>query len=167
MGGVPWPESRVQVRQTTKHAVVQRCGLTSDRKDAPRPPAPAPPPQKSTKLHFHGRKCGNHTARPEHMMRHRPTRSFWAIERIFRGSAETSSPGSARSGPKSTKKLWRSPKPCSAERVCRCECRDAAPLSGASVRGPHFCGASAQLGSALSSSQCQAFWGTADERGRA
>jgi hypothetical protein len=39
MGGVPWPQSRVQVRQTEKEVAVQRCGLTSDRKVAPRPPA--------------------------------------------------------------------------------------------------------------------------------
>ena len=31
IGGVSWPESRVQVRQTTKQVVVQRFGLTSDR----------------------------------------------------------------------------------------------------------------------------------------
>jgi hypothetical protein len=45
MGGVPWPDSRVQVSQTSKQVVVQRCGLTSDRKPAPRPPAPAHPCQ--------------------------------------------------------------------------------------------------------------------------
>ena len=31
MGEVPWPDSRVQIRQTSKQVVVQRCGLTSDR----------------------------------------------------------------------------------------------------------------------------------------
>ena len=41
MGGVPWPDSHVQTRQTSKQVVVQCCGLTSDRKAAPRPPAPA------------------------------------------------------------------------------------------------------------------------------
>jgi hypothetical protein len=41
MGGVPWLDSHVQTRQTSKQVVVPRCGLTSDRKAAPRPPAPA------------------------------------------------------------------------------------------------------------------------------
>jgi len=35
-------ETCVQVRQTTKQAVVQRFGLTSDRKAAQRPPAQVP-----------------------------------------------------------------------------------------------------------------------------
>ncbi len=30
MGGVPWPDSHVQTRQTSMQMVVQRCGLTSD-----------------------------------------------------------------------------------------------------------------------------------------
>jgi len=42
MREVPWPDSRVQIRQTSKQVVVQRCGLTSDRKPAPRPPAHHP-----------------------------------------------------------------------------------------------------------------------------
>ena len=42
MSEVPWPDSRVQIRQTSKQVVVQRCGLTSDRKAAPRPPAHHP-----------------------------------------------------------------------------------------------------------------------------
>jgi hypothetical protein len=55
IGGVSRPDSCVQVRQTTKQVVVQRFGLTSDRKTAPRPPSPPP---KSTKLHFsHARPC--------------------------------------------------------------------------------------------------------------
>jgi hypothetical protein len=37
MSGFPWPTSRVQVRQTSKQVVVQRCGLTSDSNAAPRP----------------------------------------------------------------------------------------------------------------------------------
>jgi hypothetical protein len=45
MGGVNGPNSRVHIWQTSKHVVVQRCGLTSDRKAAPRPPAPAHPRQ--------------------------------------------------------------------------------------------------------------------------
>jgi hypothetical protein len=45
MGGFPWRDSRVQIRQTSKQVVVQRCALTSDRKPAPRPPAPAHPCQ--------------------------------------------------------------------------------------------------------------------------
>ena len=52
IGGVSWPESSVQVRQTTQQVVVQRFGLTSDRKAAPRPPVPAASTPKSTKLHF-------------------------------------------------------------------------------------------------------------------
>jgi hypothetical protein len=35
----------VQIRQTSKQVVVQRCALTSDRKPAPRPSAPAHPSQ--------------------------------------------------------------------------------------------------------------------------
>jgi len=42
MGEVPRPDSRVQIRQTSKQVVVQRCGLTSDRQTAPRPPAHHP-----------------------------------------------------------------------------------------------------------------------------
>jgi hypothetical protein len=42
MREVPWPDSRVQIRQTSKQVVVQRCGLTSDRKTAPRPPSHHP-----------------------------------------------------------------------------------------------------------------------------
>ena len=42
IGGVFWAETCVQVRQTTKQAVVQRFGLTSDRKAAQRPPAQVP-----------------------------------------------------------------------------------------------------------------------------
>ena len=38
---VPGLDSHVQTRQTSKQVVVPRCGLTSDRKAAPRPPAPA------------------------------------------------------------------------------------------------------------------------------
>ncbi len=34
---VPWPDIRVQIRQTSKEVVVQRCGLTSDLKVSPRP----------------------------------------------------------------------------------------------------------------------------------
>jgi hypothetical protein len=45
IGGVSWPESSVQVRQTTQQVVVQRFGLTSDRKAAPRPPVPAASPK--------------------------------------------------------------------------------------------------------------------------
>jgi len=47
IGGVSWPESSVQVRQTTQQVqvVVQRFGLTSDRKTAPRPPVPDPSPK--------------------------------------------------------------------------------------------------------------------------
>ena len=45
MGGVPWTDISVQIRPTSKQVVVQRCGLTSDRKSAPRPPAPAHPRQ--------------------------------------------------------------------------------------------------------------------------
>ncbi len=45
MGGVNWPNSRVHIWQTSTQVVVQRCGLTSDRKTAPRPPAPAHPRQ--------------------------------------------------------------------------------------------------------------------------
>ena len=45
MGGVNGPNSRVHICQTLKQVVVQRCGLTSDRKAAPRPPAPAHPRQ--------------------------------------------------------------------------------------------------------------------------
>ncbi len=41
MGGVNGPNSRVHIWQTLKQVVVQRCGLTSDRKAAPRPSAPA------------------------------------------------------------------------------------------------------------------------------
>ena len=32
MGGVPCPDSRVQIKQTTKQVAVQRCGFTSDLK---------------------------------------------------------------------------------------------------------------------------------------
>ena len=45
MGGVNGPNSRVHIWQTLKQVVVQRCGLTSDRKAAPRPLAPAHPRQ--------------------------------------------------------------------------------------------------------------------------
>jgi len=45
MCGVNWPNSRVHIWQTSTQVVVQRCGLTSDRKAAPRPPAPAHPRQ--------------------------------------------------------------------------------------------------------------------------
>ena len=45
MGGVPWRDSRVQISQTSKQVVVQRCALTSDRKPAPGPPAQAHPCQ--------------------------------------------------------------------------------------------------------------------------
>jgi hypothetical protein len=45
MGGVNWPNSRVHIWQTSKQVVVLRCGLTSDREAAPRPPAPAHPQQ--------------------------------------------------------------------------------------------------------------------------
>ena len=38
---VPGLDSHVQTRQTSKQVVVPRCGLTSDRKAAPRPLAPA------------------------------------------------------------------------------------------------------------------------------
>jgi hypothetical protein len=38
---VPGLDSHVQTRQTSKQVAVPRCGLTSDRKAAPRPPAPA------------------------------------------------------------------------------------------------------------------------------
>ena len=41
IGGVRWRDSHVQTRQTSKEVVVPRGGLTSDRKAAPRPPAPA------------------------------------------------------------------------------------------------------------------------------
>ena len=45
MGGIPWPDSHVQTKQTSKQVIVQRCGLNRDRKaalvHAPRPPAPA------------------------------------------------------------------------------------------------------------------------------
>jgi len=51
IGGVSWPESSVQVRQTTQQVVVQRFGLTSDRKAAQGRLHQSPPP-KSTKLHF-------------------------------------------------------------------------------------------------------------------
>ena len=30
MGGVPWPDSRLQIRQTSNQVLVQRCGLTSE-----------------------------------------------------------------------------------------------------------------------------------------
>jgi len=49
MGGVNGPNSRVHIWQTLKQVVVQRCGLTSDRKAAPRPPAPAHPRQSQYK----------------------------------------------------------------------------------------------------------------------
>jgi hypothetical protein len=45
MDGVNGPNSRVHILQTSKQVVVQRCGLTSDRKAAPRPPTPAHPRQ--------------------------------------------------------------------------------------------------------------------------
>ena len=45
MGGVNWPNSRVHIWQTSKKVFVLRCGLTSDREAAPRPPAPAHPRQ--------------------------------------------------------------------------------------------------------------------------
>jgi hypothetical protein len=45
MGGVNGPNSRAHIWQTSKEVVVQRCGLTSDRKAAPRPTAPAHPRQ--------------------------------------------------------------------------------------------------------------------------
>ncbi len=45
MGGVNGPNNRVHIWQTLKQVVVQRCGLTSDRKAAPRPPAPTHPRQ--------------------------------------------------------------------------------------------------------------------------
>jgi hypothetical protein len=35
MGGVNGPNSRVQIWQTLKQVVVQRCGLTSDRNKHP------------------------------------------------------------------------------------------------------------------------------------
>ena len=74
MGGVPWPNSRVQIRQTSKQVVVQRCGLTSDRKAAPRPPAPAHPRQSKymstlkmdaprIRLQERSRTCDAHSAR--------------------------------------------------------------------------------------------------------
>jgi hypothetical protein len=78
----------------------------------------SPPPQKSTKLHFPGRKCGNHTARPHHMMRHRPTRSFWATVCIFRGSAETSSPGKAHSQGQKARKNFGGPRSPVRQREC-------------------------------------------------
>ena len=37
---VGFQSNRVQIRQTSKLVVVQRCGLTNDRQTAPRPPAP-------------------------------------------------------------------------------------------------------------------------------
>jgi hypothetical protein len=47
----------MQVRQTRKQVVVQRFGLTSDRKTAPRRVHQSPPP-KSTMLHFsHAQPC--------------------------------------------------------------------------------------------------------------
>ena len=55
MGGVPRPESRVQVRPTTKEVVVQRFGLTSDRKIAPRPSAPVPSPKVNKAVFSRGR----------------------------------------------------------------------------------------------------------------
>ena len=51
VGRVSWPEHCVQVRQTTKQVVVQRFGLTTERKAAPRPTA-AVPSSKSTNLLF-------------------------------------------------------------------------------------------------------------------
>jgi hypothetical protein len=45
MDGVNWQNRRVYIWQTSTQVVVQRCGLTSDRKTAPRPPAPAHPRQ--------------------------------------------------------------------------------------------------------------------------
>jgi hypothetical protein len=58
MGGVNGPNSRVHIWQTLKQVVVQRCGLTSDRKAAPRPPAPAHPRQSqymwTLKMHASG-----------------------------------------------------------------------------------------------------------------
>ncbi len=30
MGRVPWPDIRVQIRETSKQVVVQRCGFTSE-----------------------------------------------------------------------------------------------------------------------------------------
>jgi hypothetical protein len=52
MGGVPCPNSRVHIWQTSKLVVVQRCGLTNDRKAAPRPSAPAHHPTKSVHVDF-------------------------------------------------------------------------------------------------------------------
>ncbi len=42
MSEVPWPDRRVQIRQTSKQVVVQSFGLTSDRKTVPRPPSHHP-----------------------------------------------------------------------------------------------------------------------------
>ncbi len=74
MGGVNGPNSRVHISQTLKQVVVQRCGFTSDRKAAPRPPAPAHPRQSqymwTLKMHepgIHlqerGRTCATQDAR--------------------------------------------------------------------------------------------------------
>ena len=41
--------------------------------------------QKSTKLDIHGRKCGNHTAKAQHMMQRRRGRKLWSTVHAFRG----------------------------------------------------------------------------------
>jgi hypothetical protein len=74
MDGVNGPNSRVHIWQTLKQVVVQRCGLTGDRKTAPRPPAPAHPRQSqymwTLKMHApgihlpeRGRTCATQDAR--------------------------------------------------------------------------------------------------------
>ena len=53
IGGVSWPESRVQVRQTTKQVVVQRFELGSPATARPlQGRLHQSPPPKSTTLHF-------------------------------------------------------------------------------------------------------------------
>ncbi len=103
---VPWPDSRVQIRQTSKQVVVQRCGLTSDRKAAPRPLSHHPSQSQymwslkmdapGIRLQERSTTCDSEHARAFALCLSRAPKSF-------RGSAETSSPGKPLLKTKNTK----------------------------------------------------------------
>jgi hypothetical protein len=82
------------------------------------------PPPKSVHVDFKNLCDQNPPEKTQQKMWRSTRRRFCSTENLFRVSAQTISPGKPLLKTERTKKLWRSPNPCSAGRVCRFECTD-------------------------------------------
>jgi transposase len=161
----------VQTRQTSKQVVVQRCDLTSDRKTAPRPPAPAHGQSQymwTLKIHATRMRLQKHSRRCD-----TTHDGGFELQSTFFGALQRrAAPENLMRSHQARKTFDGPPSPVPQGECVALNSRmnskhgyQLAPLLGASVHGPTFFAARARTSAFLSCHE-QAFRGTTDERGR-